>query len=729
MSLVGKPFWARKQGADLAEEFKLRAKRYFEACERMNLIQRWRAQYQMYYMRDPYGKSGLSQDSSMLTLGTRQKPEIAIQVPEMRALLRQQLAFLLAEPVSFQVVASTGAQRNVMSSEVGEKALNYVYDQRCRPSIREFAECVNVYGIGATHLRWNSRGGDKVKSKTPAIDPNTQQPLLYPQAQLDPASGQWSPHPQAGQPIMHEEMVKSGAPYVDVCDPTMMAMDPKIGIKAGWIIGFEHTNLYVLAGQFPELADQILAQSCKDEFEQYRLGPGTWTETYGADDGDIIVMHGYYADRPELDGGLYALVVGDLVVTPPNEPCPLQDDRLPIRPLVPAKFTDNALGFADAFMLGPVEESLCRIRSSELNNYAYYGKQTRYRAENQRVVPSDDGHTRELVGPPNASPPQMLAIQPMPSGAETLKKDLLDALPRLSGFSDVSRGTRVEQTTSGAHAQVFEAITARNLSLPQNDMVMHQQELANDMLSMLQTFGNTAFIAEIAGPDGESLAREFSPQDLSTLRRLVAKAVPEAMRGSMARVQLVEVTSGIEDKSERAKAVQMILRGDDEYGRNDTRALNLIAIENERLISGSTDVRAGITQNHVAHIVDHQAAHDQVMSQENPDGNAIMRLQDHMAEHAQMLQDADPVMCKALGYPDPPTLPGNAAFVFAQRMAQAQAMLAPQETPDPVTGMVPATNPGVNDVQAQQQSGKQNPAEESAESGAQQNKTEEQAEA
>lgn len=704
MSLVGKTFWAKNVGKALVDEAKLRARRYFEACERIGLISRWRQQYAIYYMRDPYNKAAFFQDSSTLSLGSKQRPEISIQVPEVRSLLRQQLAFVLAEPISFQCVASTGAQRNVMSSEVGEKAINYVYNEHCRPKMREFAEIAFTYGMGATHLRWNQSGGDDISRTTPLLDPTTGQPPI------DPMSGGPLVDPNTGHPFMQTTVVKSGAPFIDVCDPTMFAMDPMIGTKANWIIGFERTNLYVVAGQYaannPELYDAIMSQPTTDEFQAYRLCPGMWSELYGADEGDLIVQHLYYADSPEMGGGKYALCVGDLVLTADNEKCPLQAGRLPIRPLITAKFTDNALSFADSFGLGPIEEALNRTRSSELNNIAYYGKQTRWREQSTMVIPGDDAQTRELVGPRGSAPPKMVDINPMPQTSKELKQELITSLPRVSGFSDVSRGTMVQDTTSGAHAQVFEAITARNLSLPQNDFTAHEQEVANDMLSMLQNFGNTAFIAEIAGEDGEALAREFAPQDLSTLRRLVAKAVPESMRGPMARLQLVDATKEIEDPKERAKAVQMILRGDDEYGRNDSRSLNLIAIENERLISGSAKVTAVISQNHVAHLADHQAALDYLLSQENPDVEAIDRLTQHIQQHAQLLENADPVLSKALGYMDPPILPGNAAFIFAQRQAQAQAMLNPQNVPNPATGQVDGGNPdGQQAAQAQSQAG------------------------
>ena len=711
MTLAGKDFWALKRGKDLADEVRAKAKRYFDACEEMGLIDQWRDLYRFYFMRDPLGKHGFSQNSSRLGLGSRQKPEVSIQVAEVRSLIQQQQSFILSEPVTFQVVASTGEQRSVMSSEVGEKALNYVYDERCRPSMREFVKLTLQYGMPATHIRWNSKGGDDVPADAPAFYPQVDaagnphplagQPMVQPDGIPDPNTGQLVPNPNAGQPITHKVKVKSGAPYVDVLDPTFYAMDPIIGPKANWMIGFERTNLFILAAKYPERAEEILAQSTRDEYESYRLSPGKWSQMYGHDEGEIIVMHFYYADSEELPGGRYQLIVGDLVVTEDEEPCPLPAGRLPIRPLLSDKYTDCAMSSSNSFSYMPLEEALNRLRGSELSNLAYYGKQTRYRTESQRVVPGDDGQTREIVGARGDDPPTMLAIQPMPKASIAAKEDLQNALPRISGYSDVSRGTRVEQTTSGKHAQVFEAISARNLSMIIGDVKNHETELANDMLSLMQNYGNTAFIAEIAGADGSAIAREFSPQDLSTLRRLVAKAVPEAMRGSMARLELVELTKDIEDPRERAKAIQMVLRGDDEYGKNDRRCLNLIAIENERLISGSIEVVADIDQNHVAHMTDHQAAKDYLLSQENPDGQAVMRISMHINQHSEFLQNADPVKCKALGYPDPPILPGNNAFIFAQRMQQAQMMLMPEQTPDPITGKVDANNPAIKAKQEQ----------------------------
>lgn len=670
MSLVGKPFWASLQGKDLATEVIDKVRRYFQASDELGLIQRYREQYDIYFMRDSskgYSVNGF--DATRLDTGNRKDPRVTIRVPEVRSLLRQQQAFALSEPVSFQCVAVSGDQRGVMASEFGEKAVNYVFTERLAPAIPELAETAGAYGAAASHLRWDRTQGDDVMEPKPRVDPMTGQPVIGQDGKPVPEIIATENGPQ-----VVKQPGKSGAPFLDICDPTMFAMDPVLGTKAGWAVAFERTNLHVLAAKFPEQAEMILGLSVHDEFQQYRLC--RWSDMkLGADEGDIIVMHWYYADRPELPGGRYALIAGGEVIHTINK-CPLPAGRLPVKPLTTAKFTDNALSFCDAFGIGPIEEALNRTRSSELTNYAYYGDQTRWREDSTRIVPGENrsGGVREIVGPRGSQPPKMLEIQPMPSGAEALKRELLECLPRISGFGDVSRGT-IDKTTSGAHAAVFEAITARNLSLPQAQLVKHQQELANDMLEMLKQFGNVEFIVELAGKSGQTMARAFTPDDLSSIRRVVAKAVPDAMRGSLARIQLVELTKGIEDPLERAKAVQFILRGDDEYGKNDTRLINLLAIENERLLTGDSPVQAVVTQDHAAHIRDHCAGLDEVMTQDMPDQQAIMRYTAHIKEHTRLIEGQDPLMNQAMGYAPPPLLPGNPMQQFMARQAEAQMML------------------------------------------------------
>lgn len=704
MTLVATEYWATKRGSDFVKEVRQKVKRHFDVADHLGLTQKWRDQYGNYFMRK--GKNGFG-DSTTLDTGTRKKPEVNIHVPEMRSLIRQQLAFLLAEPISFQVVASTGAQRDVMASEVGEKACNYVYAEHIKPSQVELAEHLIVYGAAASHLRWDRKKGDDVIEtfKVPLTDPNTGEEIHETskddngEERKDPATGQPVPLlDDEGNPvpklIEQKKPGKSGAPYREALDPTMFAQDPIIGPRANWVVAFERTNLFVLAAKFREYKDpatgqtvdlstQILEQKTEDEFEAYRLN--LWQYEYGADEGDIYIMHFYYADSAEIEKGRYVLIVGDLAIE--MGPCPLAAGRLPVRILLNSKYTDNAMSFADALGIGPIEEALNKVRSAELSNYAYYGKQTRYREEGQRVVPGEQasGGTREIVGPRGAPPPVMLQVQPMPPGAQALKEDLTKALPRISGFGDVSRGT-IEDTTSGAHAAVFEAITARNLSLPQAQLVTHETEVANDTIDMMVNFGNVEFIIEIAGKSGAPLAKAFEPEAFGSIRRLVAKAVPDAMRGSLARVKLVELTKDIADPRERAKAVQMITRGDDEYGKNDSRCINLIAIENERLLTGDVPVTVSDLDNHYDHAVDHKAAFDEYRTLKDADPEVIMRFQMHIQEHANALQKQEPVAARILGYPEPPVLPGNPAFMLQQRLKQAQDMLNPQPLLPPGEG-------------------------------------------
>ena len=659
MTLAGKEFWAALPGdKGFVTEVKLRAKRYFEAAEQLGLIEQWREADAVYNMRDRSKYSTAGQAATKLDLGTRKDPRVTIRIPEARSLARQQLAFLMAEKTSFQCVATTGETKSVLNSELAEKAVNYAYDQHVRPSIRTFAELAIEFGAAATHLRWDAAKGDDVVESVPV-----QENVPTPQP-----DGSIVPVPTTR---IAKRPAKSGAPFCEALSPLEFFCDPVLGTRAGWIGAFERTNLYALAGEYPDQAEALLDQPTHDEFQAYRLNDQLGV--LGANDGDVMAIHFYYADRPELPKGRYCLIVGELVVLDVPQ-CPLGGGRLPVRPMLTSKFADSAFSFADFWGYHGIEEAVNRIRSASLTNSAYHGNQARWMEEGTRVEQSS-GEARTYIVPRGGQPPAAIEIKPMPAASNEVVQDLLQALPRVSGFSDVSRGTTVEKTSSGAHANVFEAITARNMSLTDGDLQKHEEELANDLVEMISRYANTAFIAEIAGREGAPVAKEFAPSDFSTIRRTRAKAVPDAMRGPLARLSLLEQTKDIEDPRERAKAIQMVLRGDDEYGKNDARSINLISSENERLISGDAPVTAVATDNHYAHMLDHNAALDLLRTQDNPDPQAVVRFTTHMMEHAEQVQTQDPVMAQLLGYPPPPILPGNAAQQFQARIQQAQMML------------------------------------------------------
>jgi hypothetical protein len=183
------------------------------------------------------------------------------------------------------------------------------------------------------------------------------------------------------------------------------------------------------------------------------------------------------------------------------------------------------------------------------------------------------------------------------------------------------------------------------------------------------------------------------------------------MRGALARLQLLDQTKDIQDPKERAKAVNMVLYGDDEWGKSDSRSLDCIASENERMISGKGGIpEVSPTDDHVAHIFEHKGALDLLRTQDNADPQAVLALTQHIQGHCTSVMQQDPVLARLLGYPDPPVLPGSPAFVFAQSLQQAQMMLNPQPMPGD-----PNAPPGQQGAPANDQ---QKPAPKQAQPGA-----------
>jgi hypothetical protein len=649
---MSRVFWAQKPPDELAVDVNAKIRRYFEAMEQIGLITRLRAQYRLYFMRDL--ETGA--DVSMLSVGDRSRPKITLQLPEMRQGLRKQLAFIRQEKTGFVAVAAAGGQSSVVGSEFAEKALTYVYEQNIAPEIYGFAETAFVYAAAATHLRWNTRKGDDIETIATQPGPDGKP---VPQMRFDEQQ-------QAVVPVMTR--IKSGAPFVDALDPTMFAMDPLIGPKANWMVAFERSNVYALAAAFQD--ESIYDCTSHDPFEQYRLTDSL--RSYGKNEGDVMVTHFYYTDSPELPDGRHAIFVGSKPVF--DQPrCPLRSGRNPVRVLSTGKFTDNAFSFGDSFGQAAIDQALTKLRSTEANNAARHGKVRLWRGQATRPdtdeVQSDD--VTVYVGGDHA--PEYIAPPPTGEVIKDLKQDLLDSSSRVSGFSPISAGDT--STTSGQHVREYEHITQRNLSLPSSQLLEHEVELANDVLELLRANATAGFVAEIAGPDGMTSARMFTPDDLSSLRRITARGVPDAARSAIARVGLVELTAKIPDPIERGKAMSFILRGDDEYGKSDLDETSLVALENERLITGEAPAYALVTQDQQAHMMGHAAGLDRLLQSPNPDVAAIDRFTQHIEKHGDCIKNQDPVTNMALGYPPPPVLPGNPAFEFEASRLQAQNML------------------------------------------------------
>jgi hypothetical protein len=659
---VKREFWAQKPADDLAVDVNAKIRRYFEAMEQIGLIQRLRAQYRLYFMRSL--ETGA--DVSMLGTGDRRNPKVTLQLPEMRQGLRKQLAFIRQEKTGFMAVAAAGGQSSVVGSEFAEKALTYVYEQNIAPEIYGFAETAFVYAAAATHLRWNSRKGEDIETVATAPGPDGKP---VPQMRFDEAQ-------QTVVPVMTR--VKSGAPFVDSLDPTMFAMDPQIGVKANWAVAFERSNIYALAAAFQD--ESIYDCTSHDPFEQYRLTDALIT--YGRNEGDVMVTHFYYADSPELPDGRHSIFVGSRPIY--DQPrCPLRSGRLPVRVLSTGKYTDNAFSFGDSFGQAAIDQALTKIRSTEATNVARHSRVRLWRGQATRPDSEEAANDDVTVYVGGDSAPEYIVPPPAAEGLQLLKQDLIDSSSRVSGFSPVSAGST--GTTSGQHVREYEHITQRNLSLPSSQLLDHEVELANDVLELLRANASAGFVAEIAGPDGMTSAKMFTPDDLSTLRRIVGRGVPDAARSAIARVGLVELVSKIPDPIERGKAMSFILRNDDEYGKTDLDETSLVALENERLTTGEAPVFAVVTQDQQAHLMGHAAGLDRLLQAPQPDPEAIARYQEHIAKHGDCIRNQDPLTNMALGYPPPPLLPGTPAFQFEANRLQAQTMLgmvAPAPVPE-----------------------------------------------
>jgi hypothetical protein len=120
----------------------------------------------------------------------------------------------------------------------------------------------------------------------------------------------------------------------------------------------------------------------------------------------------------------------------------------------------------------------------------------------------------------------------------------------------------------------------------------------------------------------------------------------------------------------------------DEWMKQDRNSQLYIQRENERMLKGF-DVPVNEFDDPTKHFPEHWAEEQALWAADEPDLAAIDRLHQHNMQHIVAYSGMHPIAAMLLKIPPPPVLPGNAAFMFAGQLAEAQGAIAM------LTGQVP----------------------------------------
>lgn len=672
-------YWALKKGSDLASALEDKERAWFESARHRGLLTVWIVSYAAYYGMDPESLNIMA--AAAIGFDGDEAEFLRIQINEVRSIIRQQNTMALGERPAFQAMTTNSDHRSQARAKISDTAISYLYS-RYAGDAKEWAvaELDGVMGSGFGHMRWDPQGGDTVTVDTPMNGP----------------SG----------PTVAKVKRKSGAPSLTTGGPWALVKEVfDMGPSAAWVMIRERDSKWNVAASYPALAEQILQEDTRDEYD--------FSTLFGLADIDIVnadtctVKHFYHPDCAAVPGGRYCVIYGSLVLW--DRPCPVSDG-VPVREMCSGRFMETNFPYADSWSLLAIQQALNQLNSDELSNFATFGRQSVAMEKGTEItVDAIATGGKGFFYPAGGKPPQAVLMTAAPPTIGVAKEYLHKRIETISGLNAVSRGDPASNIRSGEMAALFHSIAIEYQSYRQASLDQYRIGMANMMLDMLRKYGETKFLVEVAGIEDRPYIAEFTSDDFSDITRVTLETVSPLQRTTAGKMEIYKMLAEV-PPDERASAYEMITTGQSSGFLKRDRSTDLrIRRENEDLLTGERRVMVSNGDHPQKHMLGHYAELELLMASDNPDMQAMGRFQGHINEHLQAYFGMDPVFCQIMNIPAPPPIPPdpmtgrppNPAFMFAVWQSQVPgpgAMMAgpggPQSSGGPPDGAQPPSPGG-----------------------------------
>jgi hypothetical protein len=309
-------------------------------------------------------------------------------------------------------------------------------------------------------------------------------------------------------------------------------------------------------------------------------------------------------------------------------------------------------------------------------------------------ITSDDvaAGQRVVWYPQGGEPPSFINGAELSTSADTLAVYLHKMLDDVSGQNAASRGDPDANVKSGQFAALLHTVASEYMSYWQESVDSFVETLGNYILDMFQTYGETTFLYDVVGLDNRTYVKEFTKQDIAGFRGVVVETVSPMLRNLAGRLDLFDKLKDFAPE-DRAAAYEFIDTGrSDEFMKQARNSQLYIQRENERMIEGQ-DVPVNEFDDPTQHFPKHWAEEQALWAADEPDMQAITRLHQHNMQHIVAYSGMHPIAAMLLKIPPPPVLPGNAAFMFAGQLAEAQGTIAMLTGQAPPPGQEPQQDP------------------------------------
>ena len=578
-----------------------------------------------------------------ITFGGEQGELVNLPVNHFRNIAQHILVMVTANRPSFQARSTNTDYKSLVQTNLANSLLDYyMREKRLEKNLRLAVEYAIVMGSGFIKMEWNATTGE-------IYDFNE----------------------ETQTPIYEGDVVFTNlSPYDVVFDST------KETTEMDWVITRSWKNKFDIAAKYPEFEDEIKGLQTKSDMFKFKLIGSSYDETV-----DIPVYEFYHKRTESMPDGRYLLYLDDDIVLS-DSPMPYRN--LPVYRISPSDVLGTPYGYTSMFDLLPLQDAVNSLYSTALTNQNAFGVQSIYVPRGADISLSTlQGGLNIIEGNAKAGKPEAINLTETPAEIFKFMGQLIGDMETLSGVSSVSRGQPEPSLKSGNALALIQNQSLEFVSGLQGQYIQLTEDIGTGLINLLKDFASVPRVAAIVGKNNKTEMKKFKSDDLGSINRVIVDVGNALAMTTAGRVQIAEqLLQMMPERMTPQSYLSIMNTGELDMmtnGMNDE--LNLVQLENERLVDGTTDVIAIATDDHTLHINEHKS----VLADPDMrlDAELVGRAMQHMEEHLKLLRETDPdllVLMKqqplgpAGGTPAGPPGPGE--------QPNAGGAGGPQATPD-----------------------------------------------
>jgi hypothetical protein len=439
-----------------------------------------------------------------------------------------------------------------------------------------------------------------------------------------------------------------------------------------WVLCRTFKNKYDLMAKYPDQAEKIKNVRPADDYFNYGMDLFSENRT-----DDIAVYEFIHKKTDAMPDGRYLLFVDDTTtLMDMANPYP----GLPIYRVAARDVMGTSFGYSPMFPLLQIQDALNATYSAILSNQSAFAVQSIFVKRGSDIMPKSlEGGLNIIEG---NEAPVPINFTNTPAEVFNFAKTLETQMETISGVSSVTRGNPEASLRSGTALALVQSTSLQYMSGLQQQYIRLMEDVGTGVINLLKTFANTPRIVMLGGLANKNyIEKQFVGDDLDKINRVTVEVANPLSQTHAGRAQIATDMLQYGIIKNPADYLTVLTSGRLDVMIDPTQRHTILALsENEKMMLG-VPVRAIALDDHVQHILEHQAV---IADPDLREGEVADLVYQHILEHVDLMKTTDPGLLSILKIPSlagmqPPPEQGG-QNVQGQMSPEAGPMSEPDNT-------------------------------------------------